>query len=418
MQERVTVLLAAAGAAWEVDAVRALGSSRGVVLLKRCVDLPDLLATAATGQARVVVAAEELPGLDLESVDSLAAAGVALVLVGQGGPVALSGAREHVSPAGVAGLPDVVVRAAEQAPIPNPPDPAEQPDPSDLAGAAVPPGRVVAVWGPAGAPGRTTLAVGVAAATASRVDTLLVDADPYGGAVSQHLGVLDEVSGLLGAARLANAGGLDRDRLAATARTVLPGLRVLTGLPRADRWAEVREAAFESVLEEAVRLCPLVLVDVGFSVEEGEPGFGQSGPRRNQMTLTALGRADEVLVVGSADPVGLSRLARGLVDLLAVAPASPFRVVVNRVRPTIGWGEAEVRAMVEGFVTPVGIHFLPYDREAADRALMEGRAVTEPDGTALGRGVHDVADSLVGGAPGTARRRGPRLRLRTAGTGR
>ena len=36
--------------------------------------------------------------------------------------------------------------------------------------------------------------------------SLLLDADPYGGAVAQHLAVLDDASGLLAAARLANAG--------------------------------------------------------------------------------------------------------------------------------------------------------------------------------------------------------------------
>ena len=67
---------------------------------------------------------------------------------------------------------------------------------------------MVAVWGPAGAPGRTTVATGLAAVLATRGPTMLVDADPYGGSVAQVLGVLDEVSGLLAAARLAGSGTL------------------------------------------------------------------------------------------------------------------------------------------------------------------------------------------------------------------
>ena len=58
----------------------------------------------------------------------------------------------------------------------------------------------MAVWGPAGAPGRTTVAVGLAAEIGRRHRTLLVDADPYGGAVAQQLGVVDEVSGVLAGA--------------------------------------------------------------------------------------------------------------------------------------------------------------------------------------------------------------------------
>ena len=78
-------------------------------------------------------------------------------------------------------------------------------------------------------------------------------------------------------------------------------------------------------------------------------------------------------MVGAADPVGLARLARGLVDLRDVVPGIRPRVVVNRTRPSLGWSDREIRGMVEGFVTPVEVHFLPEDRAAADRALMAGR---------------------------------------------
>ena len=71
-------------------------------------------------------------------------------------------------------------------------------------------GRVIVVWGPAGAPGRTTLAAGIAGELARRERrTILVDADPYGGTVAQQLGIMDEVSGLLSAARLATSGALE-----------------------------------------------------------------------------------------------------------------------------------------------------------------------------------------------------------------
>src|SRR3954447_4820088 len=53
-------------------------------------------------------------------------------------------------------------------------------------------GRVVAVWGPTGAPGRSTVAVALASELAQLgVSALLVDADVYGGVVAQLLGLLD-----------------------------------------------------------------------------------------------------------------------------------------------------------------------------------------------------------------------------------
>lgn len=422
--ERVAVLLAAGGAGWEVEALRGLADASRLVLLKRCVDLPDLLATATTGQAQVAVVAADLPGLDVDSTRLLWDSGVGVVVVhgdGAAGP-RLPGVHADLTVEDLGRLAETVVHAATALPAAE--SAGVTGDTSDDTGVldadATPPGRLVAVWGPAGAPGRTTVAVGIAAVAARTTDTLLVDADPYGGSVAQHLGVLDEASGLLGAARLANAGRLDPAGLAGSARAVGPGLRVLTGLPRPDRWAEVRASAFDDVLGTALALCPLVVADLGFCLEQAGPSYGAGGPQRNQMTVTALDRADEVVVVGSADPVGLSRLARGLVELLDVVPAATVRVVVNRARPSLGWGEREVRAMVEGFVTPVGVHFSPHDLGSADRAVMEGCPVVDVPGSPLARSLEDLAGAVTGTGGGNAARRGPRrtLRRRTAGRAR
>ena len=101
-----------------------------------------------------------------------------------------------------------------------------------------------------------------------------------------------------------------------------------------------------------------------------------------------------VLVVGSADPVGLSRLARGLVELPEIVPAATTRVVVNRVRSSLGWGERDVSAMVEGFVTPASMHFLPEDRVAADRALVAGRPLVDAGESALRSALGRLVDTL------------------------
>ncbi|HEU0256408.1 MAG TPA: hypothetical protein VFQ96_01060, partial [Microbacteriaceae bacterium] len=67
----------------------------------------------------------------------------------------------------------------------------------DLGAAEEPPrgeaGRVIAVWGGTGAPGRTTIAVGLAGEYAARgEETALCDVDPYGGSIATLLGLLDE----------------------------------------------------------------------------------------------------------------------------------------------------------------------------------------------------------------------------------
>ena len=92
-------------------------------------------------------------------------------------------------------------------------------------------------------------------------------------------------------------------------------------------------------------------------------------------------------------------------------------MVVNRMRPSLGWGEREVRAMVEGFVMPASLHFLPDDPASVDRALVAGRPLAEVGDSALTRALGRLADAVEGLPSGDERRR-PRLRRRRAGRAR
>lgn len=400
MADRALVLIVASGAAWETEALRLLGAHPGVVVLKRCVDVDDLLAAATAGQADVAVLGLDAPGLDRSAVDHLRRHGIRPVAIAPGG-ASLDGGRLHAARIGIQRvvvdtqldeLPDAVTAldppvTAVREPAGTPPlgpPPGSPPGPS---------GRVVAVWGPAGAPGRTTVAIGLAAELAHRQRrTVLVDADPYGGAVAQQLGILDEVSGLLAAARLASSGQLE-ERFSSVQRGIDAHFSVVTGLPRGDRWVEVRPGTVERLLELATGRGE-VLVDTGFCLEE-EAGSEYGGrPGRNQLTLGALEVADEIVVVGGADPVGLARLGRGLVTLRELTGDRPVHVVVNRMRPTLGWSEREIAGMVSGFARVAGLHFLPDDQPAADRALVAGRTLVEVGDSPLARGLSRLTDAF------------------------
>lgn len=413
----VVVLVVASGAAWEPAALGLLGDRSGIVVLKRCVDVDDLLAAASAGQADVAVLGVDAPGLDAAAVDHLRSHAVRPVAIVPSGAAregahlraTVIGIRSLVPEDELASLPDVV--AVDEEPpgaavhdeglVEDPPPPAR--------------GRVLAVWGPAGAPGRTTVAIGLAAELARRrLSAVLVDADPYGGAVAQHLGVLDEVSGLLSAARSA-AGGRLAESLGSVQRSVGPHLSVVTGLPRADRWTEVRAGVVEHVVD-VVGAQAHVVLDTGFNLEHDPSSDFGSRPARNQMTHDALAAADEVVVVGNADPVGLSRLARGLVELRDHLAGAPVRVVVNRMRPTLRWSEKDIAGMVEGFTRLTGLHFLPEDQAAVDRALVAGRTVVEVGDSAVGRALSGVVDALVPGSAPVVE--GGRLRRRTASRAR
>lgn len=395
---------------WEAAFVTALEASSRITVVRRCADLADLMAAAAAGLADVAVVAPGLRSLDLAALHDLRRHGV------RPAGVVRPGDEEGERRLRQLGL-DVVVRADEDtagleqalerlagadpflppgealgvtagltpAPTAGPPCPSPatgQPwaEVGSGPGGATGVARVVAVWGPTGAPGRTTVAVGLAAEAArlgSRV--LLVDADTYGSAVAQTLSLLDEAPGMAAACRAADHGTLDLPALARLAPEVVPGLRVLTGIPRPQRWPELRAGSVAAVLTLARALADLVVVDCGFSVEDDEElSYDTVAPRRNAATLTALEHADDLLVVGAADPVGLQRLVRAVQDLSSLTAPTP-RVVVNKVRAT-AVGSRPERRISEALGRFAGLEqltFLPWDQQALDASMLAGCTLAE-----------------------------------------
>ena len=108
--------------------------------------------------------------------------------------------------------------------------------------------------------------------------------------------------------------------------------------------------------------------------------------------------ADEVLVVGSAEPTGLARLARGLVELRDAVAGAPVRVVVNRMRPSLGWSERDIVGMIEGYCRPLGVHFVPLDLAGLDRAVVAGRALPETGDSPVRSTLAEVAGEAFGRA--------------------
>lgn len=442
----VRVLTAVTGAPWEATLVAALErGAAGVSVVRRCVDVADLLATAATGHARAVLLSADLRRLDRDALARLASARVAVVgVVSPGDEDAERRLRQlGINHVVTADAPPVEVAAAVRRAVDAHPavrtdrayaDPASAgealvslPVGSWSSGVPLGPtngvapgsGRLVAVWGPTGAPGRTTVAVTLAAELAALGEaTLLADADSYGGVVAQVLGLLDEAPGLAAAARAANHGQLDVPGLARHARQVSPHLRVLTGIARADRWPELRPAALEVVWALARSLVSTTVVDCGFSLEQDEElSFDTTAPRRNGATLATLDAADTVLAVGSGDPVGLQRLVRGLADLREAVPGARVRVVVNRMRrgPIGGDAAAQVRQSLARYAGVHELVLLPYDRAACDRALAEGRSLTEVAGDSpLRRSVAALAAELAGTRPSRRPGRGVARAARAA----
>jgi Flp pilus assembly CpaE family ATPase len=419
---RLPILTAVPDPRWESGLASAFErADHGLAVVRRCVDLPDLLATAATGTARAVLVSADLRRLDRDALARLAAAGLAVVGLAPPGDEAADRRLRQVGirfvlPADAA--PEVIAQAVAEAvgaldasagpgsgSLAGYADPlaglSAAPSPADRAAEVAPgTGRVVAVWGPAGAPGRTTVAVNLAAELAAAgVGALLVDADVYGGAVAQALGLLEEPPGLPSACRQANSGLLDVAALRGLARQVSPGLLVLTGITRADRWIELRPAGLTTVLALARSLAPFVVVDCGFCLERDEElSYDTVAPRRNGATLAVLDQADALLVVTAGDPVGLARAVRGLGEAREAAPGLEPRLVVNKVRRTAVGGDPapRIRDALERLAGVDRFVALPYDRDALDEAMLTGRTLAECAPAApLRRAIADLAAYLA-----------------------
>jgi Mrp family chromosome partitioning ATPase len=380
-----------------------------VSVVRRCSELAELLAACQSGLARAAVIAEGSEELTASLVDRLSAVGVVVVALTEdpremsrlrgigvatelpgvhagalaarisGAVAQLSGAGPRPRPAADSAFPDSAFRVPGEAARP-----AADGEPGGTPARAGK-GQIIAVWGPAGSPGRTLVAANIAGELAADgKSVLLVDADSYGASVAAMLGLLDEAAGLAQACRLADQGLLDGDallRIATPVATRSGTFRVLTGITRADRWTELRAAAFSLVLERAREVAEVTVVDTGFCLEADEElSFDTMAPRRNAATLRSLEMADTVFAVGSADSLGVPRLVRGLAELETAVPQASPTVVMNKVRASaVGRSpERQLRDAWERYGPgPALSAFLPADPAASDAALLSGTLLLE-----------------------------------------
>ena len=245
-------------------------------------------------------------------------------------------------------------------------------------------GMIVAVWGPDGAPGRTSLAIALAAELGEGgVSVALADADTHAAAIAPALGLLDEAPGFAAACRLAGSGALDRaqfERIAQPHRAGRGDLQVLTGLGRASRWPELTADRVAGVLAAARDWAEVTIVDVAASFEHDEELMTDlNAPRRNAATIEVLRSADRVVAVGAADPIGLSRFLRAHAELTELVEPDRVVTVINKVRSSaIGLNPAaQVRQTMARFGGIESLTLVPWDPAAFDAALLSGRALLD-----------------------------------------
>lgn len=387
----IDIVLCASGGD-EVRIVHDLATDHesSVRVVRRCADLAETLAVSAAGLGDVVLIDLTVRGLGRDVLAAMMRDAAVVGLRSTDAPESTELGLRHVVPAEA---PIDEILAAVEAAVHG-----EQ----EEAGAWVqeaetaeqgPRGRLLAVWGPVGAPGRSTIAVNLAAeAAAAGRDTILVDADTYGPAQSQMLGVLDEAPGLVAAARASDRGTLDEETMESLLPQVQPRLRLLSGIGVPARWAELRRTALDGVWGALGRRGELVIADVAPVLEEDEElSYDTAAPQRNAAAISAVEAADAVLAVVSADPVSITRLLRDHARLAELG-VTELHVVVNRVGAPVP-GE-RLRELIASRLPLASLNLLPDDPGSCRAAAWDGALLAETaPRSPLRRGLRDLAAS-------------------------
>lgn len=237
-------------------------------------------------------------------------------------------------------------------------------------------GKIIAVWGTHGAPGRSTLALALAAYLNEQGSTILVDCDINAPAQVQLLGLPEDSSGLASAARLATHGELDSTRLVQTLLSAKADLQVLTGLGRSGRWRELPVASMNKVWEVCRHSAEYTVVDLSGGLEEERVEDFAMEPDHDAVAAALLEQADLTLIVGAADPVGIRRLIQ-LLNSNRKAVGGRSQVVVNRVRSSTAGADpnSAIGSVLARYTSASDIVYVPADYRLFDKALMQAQPV-------------------------------------------
>ncbi|WP_193105312.1 P-loop NTPase [Brachybacterium sp. FME24] len=389
----IDIVLCASGS----DEVRivhdlALDRSRAARVVRRCADLAETLAVTAAGIGDVVLIDVSVRGLGRDPIAAMMREAAVVGLRSEDAAEQTALGLRHVLPS-TASIEEIL--AAVNAAVSSDDEDAAAWVQDPAAFETDHPRRFVAVWGPTGAPGRSTIAVNLAAEAAlAGQETILVDADTYGPAQSQMLGVLDEAPGLVAACRAHDRDTLDDDALEALLPHAQPRLRLLSGIGVPARWAEVRRTSMDGLWQALARRGGLVVADVGPVLEEDEElSYDTAAPQRNAATISALENADAVIAVVSADPVSITRLLRDHSRLEELG-VSELHVIINRVGAPIPGDR--VRDLISSRIPAASVHLLPEDPASCRTAAWDGALLAEAaPRSALRKELREIAASAA-----------------------
>jgi len=368
-------------------------SGDGMVIADRCLDAVSLVERATAMDLDVALASSDLHRLTAATMAAVREARLPLVLLVEPADIERYAGLGHLVPAAAAvgevcgALREARARGPAY-PTPGGAGASEQvPDSGEGHDDEGGQGQVIAVVSGKGAPGKTTVAIGLAAALGNagrRV--VLVDADLRGGNIGPYLD-LDPRLGLVGLAFGRN--GASEDGRIEDELQEGPGFAVLIGVERAEMSSSVSVELLAATVIALRRRFDVVVVDAGQAISGIQP----------PTTDSLLRLAGRVLVVTCGDLVSLwnARAAvRHLREGLGLPPEA-MAIVVNRKEGRSRYGAAEVERALG---VPV-MAAVPEDRRAARRAIEAQLPITAVGGRAS-RELRRLAARLTAKAAATA----------------
>ncbi|HVA85559.1 MAG TPA: hypothetical protein VNF73_04465 [Candidatus Saccharimonadales bacterium] len=374
--------------------LRELSDDDVLSVTARCLAADEVLGYAESGRIDAVVVAADLHRLSRSALDALARTRLPLVLLATPaddarwgwfpGPVLpLDATPELVRNALLAGVRGERIRPVAPASAPAPRIAAE---PSARHEESTEVTTLGVVSGP-GSPGRTLVAVNLAAALGAAAPTVLVDADLAGPSVAACLDA-DPTRNLFMLAHADPRTPREWDRALAEEVQPLdsrsPHGVVLCGVPKPEMRAGVSDAFVERLLAELERRYRFVVLDLGVDLLGANAGLHR----------LAVARSQRLLFVTDADLVGLwhARVGLGALSGQPGIDTDHLALVINRHdrrfhhrRSEIEWALGLPAAAV-----------IPHDQSGIQRALQAQRPVVLDRRSRAGRALLDLAERLHG----------------------
>jgi len=372
----------------------ALGGSGDIVIAERCLSADQLVASVQRGSIDAILVASDLHRLSEERINDLIRSGLPLVLLVPDP----EDERWHDLPGAV--LPSnadaatvqtalVAIIRGERAALSRRRDELAAPDivPSVTPDTLEESLSVIALASGYGSPGRTTVAVSLAAALGAVAPTILVDADLSGPAVAACLDA-DPTRNISMVVHADPETARDWDRAVAQETQPLhprsPHGVVLCGVPKPEMRSAISVRFFERLIAELRQRYRYVILDVGADLIGTEM----------RVHRAALTQAQQVLLVTSGDLVGLwrARTALSLFETQLAVSQERVALVINRHDHRHHHGRSEI----EWALGLPAAAVVAYDHRSVERATAAQHPVVFERGRAS-RALIDLAERIHGG---------------------